>query len=117
MLDRDDIEADLARGQPEDIRDAFDALVRWDGASGIRGMARAGDLMALFERVSTALLDDDGRVPPDTVRALLRGRGTAPARGVATYGDAARFALAARRSWWPAFAASFPDPDGAPEPV
>jgi hypothetical protein len=109
MLDRDDIEADLGRGDPEDLRDAFDALVGWDGASAIAGVDCAEDLMALFERVCTAMRGDDGRAPPDTVRALLRGRGTAPPDAVSTYDGAARFALAARRSWWPTFAASFPD--------
>lgn len=117
LLDRDDIEADLARGDPEDLRDAFDALVRWDGASAVAGVASAEALMALFERVSEAMLGDDGRLPPDTARALLRGRGAmSPAAGgaaggagpVDTYGAAARFALAARRTWWPAFSASLP---------
>lgn len=107
MLDRDDIEADLGRGDPEDLRDAFDALAGWNGVSAIAGVARADELMALFERVCTAMLGDDGRVPPDTVRALLRGRGSAA--GLDTYDGAARFALAARRTWWPAFAASFPE--------
>lgn len=108
MLDRDDIEADLGRGDPEDLRDAFDALVGWTGGSAIAGVARADELMALFERVCTAMLADEGRLPPDTARALLRGRGPAPA-AVDTYGAAARFALSARRTWWPAFTGSFPD--------
>ncbi|WP_237477189.1 hypothetical protein [Lichenibacterium dinghuense] len=107
MLHRDDIEADLARGDPEDLRDAFDRLVAWDGASAIAGVATAGELMALFERVCAAIRGDDGRVPADTVRALLRGR-AGEAAAVGTYDGAARFALAARRTWWPAFSASLP---------
>ena len=110
MLDRDDIEADLGRGEPEDLRDAFDALIAWNGASAIAGVVRADELMALFERVCGAMLGDTGRVPPDTVQALSRGRGTPGLGTVTTYDGAARFALAARRTWWPAFAASFPDP-------
>lgn len=108
MLDRDAIEADLRRGDAEDVRDAFDALVAWDGASAIAGVTRADELMALFGRVCAALRDDDGRLPPDTLRALLRGR-PGPTGPVDTYGGAARFALAMRRTWWPAFSASMPD--------
>ncbi len=109
MLDRTDIESDIARGDPEDVEVAFDALVGWHAGSAVAGVADAEALMALFKRVCEALVDDPNAVPPETARALARNRGPAGPHRVDTYAQAARLALAASRSWWPAFAASFPE--------
>lgn len=109
MLDRTEIEADLVRRDPEEIESAFDALVCWHASSVIAGIADAGELMDLFERVCAALRDDENAVPPETARALAQSRGPVQAGTPRTYGAASRLALAAHRSWWPAFTASFPD--------
>ena len=107
MLDRLEIEAALAREDAEELRDAFDALVGWTVASDLAGAADAEAVMALFRRVSTALRGDAAQPPSDTVRLLLqagRAPGAAPPR---SYDEAARIALAAQRTWWPVFSASF----------
>ena len=67
MLDTVDIETALARGDAEELRDTFDALVNWTGASGTAGAADAAALMALFERVCIALRTDAAQPPPETV--------------------------------------------------
>jgi hypothetical protein len=113
MLDRIEIEAALAREDTEELRDVFDALVGWTGASEVTGVADAEAVMGLFRRVCTALRGDDAQPPPETLRALLqagRAPGSPPPR---SYDDAARMALAAQRTWWPVFAASFEGRDGA----
>ena len=106
MLDRNEIEAALAREDAEELRDIFDALVGWTGSSGIAGVTNAEDLMALFRRVCAALRQDAAQPPPETLRTLLqagRAPGSAPPR---SYAEAARIALAAQRTWWPVFSAS-----------
>lgn len=110
MLDRAEIEAAIARDDAEELRDVFDELVAWTPSGGIAGVADADALMDLFKRVCAAMQGDEARAPAETVRALARGRGTAGLCRTGTYDEAARLALAAHRTWWPAFAASFEVP-------